>query len=342
MTSPTEERKADHLRLAQGAVEFPFASGFERWHFIHNALPELNLEDVDVSLDVFGKRLSFPFVIGAMSGGEKHADRLNRVLARAAQAEGCALALGSLRPWLENPSLKEKYLALRQYAPDIPLFANIGISQLIAGVTQEQAADLCRTLQADALVVHLNPLQEAIQPEGEPFFAGALRTLQEWVQTFPLPLIVKEVGQGLSVSVIERLAAAGITWVEIAGAGGTNWLLIEKARLPENDPRREAAEYFRDWGEPTALVLEQCPLPKVRLIAGGGIRSPLDMAKALALGATLVSAARPILMAAMQGGIPAVRHLLQVWRETLKLVLFGTGRGDIKTFHGDRSLLRKH
>lgn len=342
MTRDIKQRKLDHLKLAQDdALKFSISAGFERWRFIHNALPELNLREIDTSTTFLGKTLSFPLLISSMSGGTQESYAFNASLAEAAERLGCALGLGSIRAALEDEKARDSFLVAREKAPTAVIMANLGIAQIISKYPMNQVAAFCDSLEADGLIIHLNSLQEAFQPEGEPDFKGALDAIGHWVQEFPLPIIVKEVGQGLSSDVIRRLEEVGVKFVDIAGAGGSNWVSIERERLnTEKSILKRTAYEFADWGEPTAEVLAELDTA-LTVIASGGLKHPLDLAKSLALGASIGGLAGPLLKPALSGDVGELVETLQVWRETLKIVMFGTGMRTIEDLKGNRQILRE-
>ncbi len=284
----TESRKKDHVELvvSKGA-QYGKASGLERVDFIHNALPETALDSVDLSCDFLGRRLRFPIIITGMTGGYPDAEGINRSLAQAAQKHGLAFGVGSQRAMAENPALASTY-RVRDVAPDIPLVANIGAFQL-KGYPAGKVESLVQTIEADALAVHLNPLQEVIQGEGDTDFSGVLEAIASACDSIPVPVIVKETGAGLSQDVALKLKKAGASWLDVAGAGGTSWSKVEYLRS-------EAVPGFEDWGIPTAESIVQCRgvLP---LIASGGIRSGIEGAKCIALGADICGAAYPFIRA---------------------------------------------
>jgi len=337
-----EQRKRDHLRLAQDeTLQFSCSAGFDGWRFIHNALPELKLEEVDTRFLFLGKELQFPLLISSMSGGIKESLEFNSTLSEAAEEVGCALGLGSIRAALEDDSQRESFLIAREKAPSAVILANLGISQIIQSSSLDKVASFCSDLQADALTVHLNPLQEAFQPEGDTNFRGALQAIETWVREFPIPLIVKEVGQGLSVDVIKKLEAVGVRIVDIAGAGGSNWISIERERLADDQNiLKRTAHEFENWGEPTAEVLENLSTD-VTLIASGGLKNPMDLAKAIALGANLGGIAGPLLRVALDANVKQLSETLLVWKETLKMVMFGTGTPHIEGLLGNRQILKR-
>ncbi len=342
MTRAIEQRKRDHLNLAQNEdLNFSISAGFDRWRFIHNALPEINLSEVDTSMSFVGKELAFPLLISSMSGGVKESLNFNATLAVAAEEVGCALGLGSIRAALENEKVRDSFLIARKKAPTAVILANLGIAQIMASKSVDQVASFCDDLRADGLIIHLNPLQEAFQPGGDTQFKGALNAIKTWIKEFPLPLIIKEVGQGLSPQVIARLQEVGVEMVDIAGAGGSNWISIEKERLSD-DQRvlKQTALEFGDWGEPTAEILENLDSTQF-IIASGGLKVPLDLAKALCLGANMGGIAGALLKQAINTDAEHLRETLLVWKRTLEMAMFGTGVLTIDGLINNRNLMHK-
>jgi isopentenyl-diphosphate delta-isomerase len=291
-------RKADHLRIAaEPGVEHHIATGLERVRLRHRALPERDLAGVGLATELLGVRLAAPLVVSAMTGGTAEAQELNRRLARAAAEHGIALVLGSGRALLDDPALLPTYRTAAAGRPPL-LLANLGAAQVREVDGSERAERLVDVLGADGLSVHLNPVQEAVQPEGEPSFSGVLDGIAAVVARLaPRPVVVKEVGFGLDPEDVRLLAGAGVAAVDISGAGGTNWALIEGRR----DTRAGAvAAAFADWGRPTADALTGAlaAAPGLPVIASGGVRDGVDAAKCLALGARAVGLARPFLIAA--------------------------------------------
>lgn len=342
MTKGTEQRKRDHLKLAQQeALNFSISAGFDGWRFIHNALPEINLSEVDTSTSFLGKSLEFPLLISSMSGGVAESLQFNATLATAAEQVGCALGLGSIRAALEDERARDSFMIARHQAPTAVIMANLGIAQVLEPTLSDKAAKFCQDLAADALIIHLNPLQEAIQPEGETNFKGALDAIGRWVQEFPFPIIVKEVGQGLVPDVISKLQDVGVETIDVAGAGGSNWISIERERLgPEEELMRRVAIEFSEWGEPTAQILEQLDT-ELYVIASGGLKQPLDLAKALCLGAQLGGVAGAILKKALEEDEAALIQELLVWKRSLALAMFGLGIGTVEELIGNRRHLAK-
>jgi isopentenyl-diphosphate Delta-isomerase len=317
------KRKREHVDIALNRdVAFrDKTAGFEAYDFVHCALPEASFDETDPGVEFLGHTLSFPFMVSAMTGGFRGAADINRRLAEVCQAERIALGVGSQRQAFENGRHLETFRVVRRAAPDIPVVGNIGASE-IAGLRDfseiERMVDLVR---ADAMAVHLNPLQELLQPEGNRDFRGVLDAIGRLSGALSVPLIVKEVGCGISADTARKLAAAGVTWIDVAGAGGTSWTGIESHR----GARRHLAGAFWDWGIPTAVSIGMVRrVEGVRVIASGGIRNGLDAAKAVALGADLCGAAMPVLRSLDAGPRGFVR-LISEWREQFRAVLFLTG-----------------
>lgn len=295
------------------------------------ALPEIDLDEVSVACSFLGHELAAPLLISSMTGGTPAAGELNQRLARAAQESGLALALGSVRAAVENDRLIPTF-QVRRWAPDALLLCNLGAVQLNYGYGREECLRAVEITQADALVLHLNPLQEAFQPNGNTRFAGLLRRIEALVKDFPVPVVVKEVGWGISGDVARQLVDCGVAAIDVAGAGGTSWSEIESLRLDRDDLRRRVAEDFRDWGIPTAEAIRQAraACPDTPLIGSGGLRTGIDLAKALALGADLGGVALPLLKAAAVSE-DALRTEIARILYGLRLAMFCIGARDIPT-----------
>jgi isopentenyl-diphosphate Delta-isomerase len=319
----TTGRKADHIRinLDEDVSAKGVTSGFENYRFVHCALPEIDLDEVDIGTELFGRRLEMPVFISCMTGGVPEAERINMTLAQVASEFGMALGLGSARVLLEHPEVLPSF-DVRRYAPGALIFANLGAVQLNRGIGVDQCRRLIDLIKADALVLHLNALQEALQPEGDTTFAGLLRKISLLTDELEVPVIVKEVGWGISPDLVARLFEAGVAAVDVAGAGGTSWSEVERHRM-DGDVRRRVAAAFSDWGLPTAEAVRQARrvAPDSVIFASGGIRSGIDAAKALALGADMVGVAGPFLRAASQGP-DAARDLAEEFAEVLRTVMF--------------------
>jgi isopentenyl-diphosphate delta-isomerase len=327
--APIASRKADHIRINLSKnVQSGLSNGLDRFHFPHRALPEINLEDIDAKTLLFGRRLDAPILISSMTGGTKQAGSINRALAVAAQSARVAMALGSMRPALESPALAATF-RVRSIAPDIPLLANLGAIQLNYGYTVDQCRRAVDLAEADALILHLNPLQEALQPEGNTRFAGLLKKIEAVCRSLSVPVVVKEVGWGINAETARLLASAGVAVIDVAGAGGTSWSQVEKYRARNRD-RTRMAGLFLDWGIPTAQALVEChtALPDLPLIASGGIRTGLEMAKCIALGARLVGVAGPLLHSAVRGS-KAVESDLKRFISELRVTMFAAGARDL-------------
>ena len=325
----TSKRKDDHLRInLDQDVESGIETGLELLQFRHNALPELALDQVDCRTTFLGKSLSLPLLISSMTGGTQEAKRINLHLAEVAQENHIAMGVGSQRAALEEGSSASTF-QVRTHAPDILLLANLGAVQLNYGYGLDQCQRAVEMIEADALVLHLNPLQEALQPEGDTNFKGLLEKISRLCHELPVPVIVKEVGWGISGEVASRLVEAGVEAIDVAGAGGTSWSQVESFRA-QDDERAALAVSFRNWGIPTAISLREVreELPLIPLIASGGLRSGIDFAKCLALGADLCGMAGPFLRAAAESA-SAVQALVDRTRMELRIAMFATGSSSI-------------
>lgn len=319
-TDATAGRKSDHLRLAAGpGVTHVRGPGLEDVRLRHRALPERDLGAVSLATRFLGRDLAAPLVVSAMTGGTEEAERVNEELARAAAAHGIAMALGSGRALLRDPALLRTY---RGEARPPLLLANLGAAQLVAPDGAEHAARLLELVAADGLSVHLNPIQEAVQPEGQPSFAGVADAIARVVERLaPAPVLVKEVGFGMDAADVALLRDAGVAAIDVAGAGGTNWALVEGLR----DGRAGAvAAAFADWGVATAdaLPAARAVAPDLPLVASGGVRDGVEAAKCLALGADLVGMARPLLIAARAG---RTSEAVQTVVEQLRIATWAAG-----------------
>jgi isopentenyl-diphosphate delta-isomerase len=323
-------RKEEHLRvnLERDVQARGIGAGFDAYRFVHRALPELDLRAVDATTRLWRRRLRAPVLVSCMTGGTPAAARINLTLARVAQELGLAMGLGSGRVLLEHPDLKPTF-AVRQVAPDVLLLANLGAVQLNHGYDAAACRRLVDELEADVLVLHLNPLQEALQQGGNTDFAGLTERIHRLCRELEVPVVVKEVGWGLAPDVVLDLLAAGVAAVDVAGAGGTSWSEVERHRLGTH-PRAAVAAAFAGWGIPTAEALRAArrAAPDAILVASGGVRDGLDVAKAVALGADLVGMAGPFLRAAATG-IDAALELASELIEVLRIAMFCTGAADL-------------
>jgi isopentenyl-diphosphate delta-isomerase len=327
----TSKRKSDHIRInLEQDVRSGISTGLEKFHFEHNAVPELNLDDVELKTTFLGKALEAPLLISSMTGGTDKARKINLALAIAAQEKGIAIGVGSQRAALEQPQGKDSF-DIRSEAPDIPLFANLGAVQLNYGYGLDECRRAVDMIKADGLFLHFNALQEALQPEGDKNFAGLLPKIEAVCSQLPVPVIAKEVGWGISVDAARRLVDCGVGAIDVAGAGGTSWSEVEMHRS-ESSLSRELASSFIDWGIPTADAVQRVheALPSTPLIASGGLRSGIDIAKCIALGANMGGMAGPFLKAAVDSS-EAVCDTIDLITSQLRVCMFATGTGDIQS-----------
>lgn len=325
-TPTTESRKADHIRInLEKDVQFPrLTTGLEKYRFLHQALPEMNLSDVDSRLTLFGKTLAAPILISSMTGGTDMAYRINQNLAEAAQAHSVAMGLGSQRAAIEKPELAYTY-QVRNVAPDILLFANVGAVQLNYRYGPQQCQRAVDMIEADALILHFNVLQEAVQPEGDTNFAGLLSKVEQVCGSVPVPVIAKEVGWGFSEQNAHDLKNAGVAAIDVAGSGGTSWSEVEYHRAPNAFHARVAAS-FADWGIPTAdaILYAVKGAPGLPVIASGGLRDGIDIAKCIALGAVMGGMAGPFLKAADQSA-ESVDQLIRELSAQIRIAMLCSG-----------------
>lgn len=337
-------RKLDHLRAIVNDPEIERArSGFDSISLTHRALPELDLDAVDTSTEFLGKPLSFPLLISSMTGGAgDEIERINRNLAEAAEETGVAMSVGSQRVMFTNPEARASF-DLRGFAPSVPLIGNIGAVQLNAGLSLDQCAEAVAVLGADAIYLHLNPLQEAVQPEGDRDFSGLVKKISELVNHIDVPVLIKEVGAGLSAPDIAKAYDAGVRHFDVAGRGGTSWSRIEYHRRSEDAD--DLGLVFQDWGLTTVEslleardVLGQKGDP-TKLVASGGLRDGIDMAKSMILGADLCGMAAPFLIAAQESSARVVEKIKRLRRE-FQTAMFLLGCSDISALQGNTALIR--
>jgi isopentenyl-diphosphate delta-isomerase len=320
-------RKNEHIEivLARDVGAHACRTGFDGFRFEHNALPEISLDSIDIRTDFLGRRLHAPLLISSMTGGPERAAAINRAIAEAAEELRIAFAVGSQRIALEQRGTAGFGRELRRLAPDVPILANFGAAQLKVWQGADMARRAVDMIEADALIVHLNPLQEAVQPGGDKDWTGVLAALAKLRREIEVPIVVKEVGAGISGAVARRLADAGIDIIDVAGAGGTSWAAVEAERAVE-PAQKAVAEAFRDWGIPTAeaivAVREACPA--ATLIASGGVRTGIDVAKAIRLGADIAGQAAGVLPAALEGPAAIAAHM-SVVVDQLRTACFCTG-----------------
>lgn len=324
-------RKDEHLDIVlDGDVGAQsVTAGFEAVRFAHVALPELALAHVDLTTDFLGKRIKAPLLVSSMTGGPARAADINRAIAEAAEALGIAFAVGSQRVALTRQSAGGLDRRLRDIAPNVPILANFGAAQLKTWDGPDMARRAVDMIGADALIVHLNPLQEAVQAEGDTDWSGLLAKIEAVARASSFPIVAKEVGAGLSGRVARQLLDAGVSVIDVAGLGGTSWAQVEAERAPDARTRAVATA-FRDWGIPTALCIADVrkACPEAVIIGSGGVRDGLDGAKAIRLGADLFALAAGVLPAALEGGAALATHLSTIM-DQLRIACFCTGSGNI-------------
>jgi isopentenyl-diphosphate Delta-isomerase len=330
MADSIQRRKSEHieLSLSEQSLGKGMTNGLEQFRFIHHALPEIDFNEITLSTSFFGKQLKTPFLISSMTGGVELAETINQRLAIAAEERGWMLGLGSTRIMLESEAYRTSF-QLRKYAPTIPIIANIGAVQLNEGLTEKELLQILEWTEADAFVLHLNTLQEVIQPGGDTNFSNLLPKIEHVVKKLPVPIGVKEVGFGIDGEVAQQLKDVGIQFIDVAGAGGTSWSQIEKLR--SNEPiKKAAAEVFASWGNPTAMCLQEVcrVLPNDKVIASGGIKDGMDACKSIALGASHVGFARSVLKEAVTS-IDELLTWMEIKELEMQMTMFGIGCKDI-------------
>ncbi len=328
--SSTRRRKKEHVDivLKKDVGHRSKSTGFDRYDFIHNALPELSLDEVDTRSSFLHRSLDLPLMITGMTGGYPGAVKINAGLAAVCHEKKIALGLGSQRQMLEDRSQWNSFRVARKNAPDIPLIGNIGATHVVDAEAADRVKRLVEWIEADAIAIHLNALQEAVQPEGTADFRGVLHGIERIVRASPVPVIVKETGAGISAAVAQRLIDAGVSIIDVSGAGGTSWSAVESFR--QNNRKSRLAARFRDWGIPTAdCVTQLARFREIFIIASGGIRDGVDVAKALALGAALAGMARPLLHAFSARGKKGLVEEIDAIAAELRLVMFLTGCASI-------------
>jgi len=334
LTKETRKRKADHIRISlnHNVQARKVTTGFEDTHLIHNALPEIDKQDIDLSTTVFNHKFSAPLIVGAITGGTSEAAKINAAIAEAVEELGLGMGVGSQRVAIEDKTLEKTFAIARKKAPTAFLIANLGGVQLVHGYGLKEVKKAVEMIDADAIAIHLNPLQEAVQPEGQTRFGGVLEKIGEITKELGKPVIAKETGAGIAAEEAKRLEAANVEGIDISGAGGTSFAAVEyyRAKGKSNSSQRRLGEVFWDWGIPTAVSLvEVSQSVNIPIIASGGIRSGVEMAKALALGASLTSISKPVLEAAVKGVKETKRELLLLIEE-LKNSMFLVGADTVQ------------
>ncbi len=337
----TSQRKKEHIELClTDKVSFKEKrNGFENYDFIHYAITEVDINEIDFTTKFLRKKINFPFLISCMTGGTPEAENINSKLAVAANELNIPLGVGSQRQALENKEYHNTYKIIRKNAPKIPILGNLGASQIVLIKKFDDVKFLVDLVEADAMVVHVNPLQELIQRNGQPSFLGLLKKLEKLVKFLEVPIIVKEVGAGISKQATVKLLNIGVKGIDVAGAGGTSWAGVEilRSKGDENNP-------FWDWGNPTSYCIKEVGHLKKKykffLIGSGGINTAFDAAKAFALGADLTASARIILQKLDKNGIEGVVELIKEWFDTIKRILFLTGSHSLKELQKNK-LIKK-
>jgi isopentenyl-diphosphate Delta-isomerase len=324
-------RKDDHIRInLEQDVRSSLTSGLEKYHFVHEALPEIDLTEVDTTAYLFGKKLRSPILISSMTGGTKDAGKINMRLAKAAQEAGIAMGVGSQRAALEDSRVASSF-KVRKVAPDILLFANLGAVQLNYGYDVSHCQRAVEMIEADALYLHLNPLQEAVQHGGDTHWKGLAQKIERVCKTVGVPVVAKEVGWGISERTAKILADCGVSAIDVAGAGGTSWSQVEMHRA-QDELTRKLAGSFVGWGISTAesIISVRRVLPTMPIIASGGLKDGLDIAKCIALGATLGGMAGPFLKAAAISS-RKIHQQIELTHQQLRISMFNTGVGTINS-----------
>ena len=320
---PIDRRKLEHIRIVLEEEVEPCPSPFERYRLPYRAMPELDLAAVDARTEFLGKPLSFPFLIGSMTGGPARAATINRNLAIAAESVGVGLGLGSMRVAVRKPETAKSF-QVRDLCRSVPLLANLGLVQLNYGFGADEINRLIDLVEADGVFFHVNPLQEAIQPHGDTDFSGLFGKLERILPKIKAPILIKEVGCGIDAETARRFAELGVRWIDVAGTGGTSWPWVEGYRREDRLGR-----LFRGIGVPTdRALIDAAKIPDLNLIAGGGVRSGLDIAKSIMLGARLATAAKPFLAPALKSPEACIERLRQ-WKQELEIAMFCVAAHDL-------------
>ena len=325
-----EHRKHEHIALSHNHQhQSDNKNGLEQIELIHCALPEINFQDISLAHHRFRKKTTTPFLVSSMTAGHNKSLNINLVLAKACEQRGWAMGVGSQRRQLNDPSAAEEWLAIRECCPSVTLFANLGISQLIQA-EMSAVLELISSIQASAIIIHCNPLQECLQPEGTPEFKGGIDAIRRLCRYSPVPVIVKETGCGFSQETLKKLNRLPVAAVDISGNGGTHWGRIEGSRNPQSSLLRRVADTFANWGNSTlsGLLASKKIRTKYEVWGSGGIRNGLEAAKLLALGAHTVGIAQPLLKPALQGTHEVIKEM-EKFEYELKLALFCTGCASI-------------
>jgi isopentenyl-diphosphate delta-isomerase len=337
LAEKTRRRKAEHINISlnHNVQAREVTTGFEDVLFVHRALPEIDKQQIDLSTTVFGHKFAAPLMVGAITGGTHEAAKINATIAEAVEELGLGMGVGSQRAALEDKKLEESFSVARKKAPTAFLVANIGGVQLVNGIGFKKVKRAMEMVEADALAIHLNALQETAQPEGQTNFAGILEKIAHITEELEKPVIVKETGAGIAAEEAKKLQSAGAKGIDVSGAGGTSWAAVEYYRAKElgDASRQRIGNLFWDWGIPTAVSLvEASQTVNIPVIASGGIRNGVDMAKSLILGSSLTSLSQPVLRTAAKGS-RETRDTLSLLMDELRNVMFLTGAASIEALH---------
>ncbi len=335
MTEETRKRKSDHIRISlnQNVQARRATAGFEDVYLVHKALPEINKQQIDLSITVFNHTFAAPLIAGAITGGTLEAKKINATIAEAVEELGLGMGIGSQRAAIEDKKLEKTFTVARKKAPTAFLIANLGGVQLVNGYGLKEAKKAIEMIEADAIAIHLNPLQEAVQPEGQTNFQGILKKIGEISGELDKPVIVKETGAGIAGEEAKKLEDVGVEGIDVSGVGGTSWAAVEYYRAKGHGKsfQRRLGDVFWDWGIPTAIsIVEVSQTVGIPVIASGGIRDGMDVAKALALGASLTSLSQPVLRAAVKG-VEETKRVLSLLIEELRNGMFLVGADSVQT-----------
>jgi len=340
----TERRKVDHIRISlnQNVQARNITTGFEDVDFIHRALPEIDREKIDLTTRVFGHKFAAPLIVGAITGGTQVATKINATIAEAVEQLGLGMGVGSQRAALEDKRVEETFAVARKNAPKAFLIANIGGVQLKNGYSVQDVRKAIDMIDADAVAIHLNALQETAQPEGQTNFSDVLQKISAVAEEVDKPVIAKETGAGIASEEAKKLEAAGVKGIDVSGAGGTSFAAVEyyRAKERENSSQRRLGGVFWDWGIQTAVsIVEVAQATYIPIIGSGGIRSGVDVAKALALGASLASFSQPILRSAVKG-VKETSKTLSLLADELRNVMFLVGADSVQTLRKTSIVIR--
>jgi len=325
------DRKKEHLQICieQNPIYSSKSTGFENYDFVHCAITEVDIHQIDLSSSFFNQGINYPFLISCMTGGTEEADNINCLLATVAYELNIPIGVGSQREMLKNSTNISSYKAVKKNAGNVPVISNLGAAQIVQIKDVSQIQRLIDTIGASAFVIHLNPLQELFQKEGQTNFSGLLKNIEKVVKLISIPIIVKEVGAGIDGGTAKKLLELGVQGIDVAGAGGTSWSAVEMLRNGSYEENE-----FWNWGLPTAYCVRTVSKLKQHyeftLISSGGIKSGIDIAKSLALGADLTAAARVVLKKLADTNVEGVIEMINAWMNDLKKVMYLTGSSNLE------------